>query len=192
MYISLFKITPDEVKAVNLGDRYRVHQFLFQKYFAYSMQREFLFKIKTFDKKDGLSVFVTSKDAPTPGSHLVKATQVPEAYLAYKKYKVHMHVNPTVKSKGKLHGITDHKLIEEWFTRKGVEGGFAVTPGTFVIQSAHNTKFFKAGVPCTLVNVTITALIDILDTVKFTSTMEAGIGRGRAFGFGLIEASPVR
>lgn len=74
----------------------------------------------------------------------------------------------------------------EWLERQGERGGFSVL-GTDIVQSG-NVRLYKArgGVPMTLFAVTFEGLLRVEDPTQLAQTVQQGIGKAKALGFGLL------
>ncbi|WP_261665188.1 type I-E CRISPR-associated protein Cas6/Cse3/CasE [Deinococcus sp. Marseille-Q6407] len=74
----------------------------------------------------------------------------------------------------------------EWLERQGERGGFSVI-GTDIAQSG-NVRLYKAwgGTPMTLFAVTFEGLLRVEDPVRLPQTVQCGIGKAKALGFGLL------
>lgn len=84
----------------------------------------------------------------------------------------------------------EQQLID-WLTRKGVSGGFslvATLPGPsrdFLIRKPKDAATGKNGV-LTFTGVDFEGILQVTDPSLFATTVGSGIGRGKAFGFGLL------
>jgi CRISPR system Cascade subunit CasE len=117
-----------------------------------------------------------------------------------------LRANPTKRlsagtgNKGKRIGL--YKLEEQinWLQRKAAEHGFRVDSvmpsqqqriqghiprkeGQAADQPAHDAKFFS---------VQFDGILQVTDPERFLNAVQAGIGSGKAFGFGLLSVAPVR
>ncbi len=77
-------------------------------------------------------------------------------------------------------------LLVEWLRRKEADGGFAleqcvVGPNIDVVVGRPNQN-----VPATFTGVDFTGILRVTNAGAFANTLQHGIGRGRAFGFGLL------
>ena len=73
-----------------------------------------------------------------------------------------------------------------WLRRQGERGGFDVI-GTDIVQSG-NLRLYKSGnpKPMTLFAVTFEGLLRVEDASRLADTLQAGIGKAKALGFGLL------
>ena len=115
--------------------------------------------------------------------------------------------NPTkkVRVEGKKNG-SRHGLLKEadqiaWLVRKGEAGGFAVDVSSLLVtplgmlpalptRPMRSVKSATKGQP-TWLAVRYTGLLRVTDAEALASTLTAGIGSAKAFGFGLLSVAPV-
>lgn len=82
-------------------------------------------------------------------------------------------------------------LLVEWLQRKGAEGGFVLeqcVPGPnhdLVVGKPKQTEH------ATFTGVDFSGILRITDPNAFANTLRHGIGRGRAFGFGLLSVKRI-
>ncbi len=74
----------------------------------------------------------------------------------------------------------------QWLERQGGRGGFSIV-GTDIAQSG-NVRLYKArgGTPMTLFAVTFEGLLRVEDPAELAQTVQNGIGKAKALGFGLL------
>ncbi|WP_339098041.1 type I-E CRISPR-associated protein Cas6/Cse3/CasE [Deinococcus sp. VB343] len=74
----------------------------------------------------------------------------------------------------------------EWLERQGERGGFRLV-GTDIAQSG-NVRLYKkqGGAPMTLFAVTFEGLLQVEDPIQLAQTVQHGIGKAKALGFGLL------
>jgi CRISPR system Cascade subunit CasE len=99
-----------------------------------------------------------------------------------------LRANPTVKRNGKRLGLLREEDQIAWLRRKGEEGGFALN-GVVVIPDGftqgrktddhgpHELSHFA---------VRFDGVLTVTDSDRFAQTLAAGVGSGKAFGFGLL------
>lgn len=91
---------------------------------------------------------------------------------------------------GKRIGLYKMEEQVEWLQRKGEQHGFAIQSALPTQQQRidqHSTdrdlKFFS---------VQFDGILQVTDPAAFLTALQAGIGSGKAFGFGLLSVAPVR
>lgn len=77
----------------------------------------------------------------------------------------------------------------EWLMRHGESHGFRVTPGSFDVTRSE-WKLFRKGTDdgrrVSILQVTYEGVLEVTDAARFLETMAQGIGRGKAFGMGMM------
>lgn len=89
--------------------------------------------------------------------------------------------------RGKIaaHITTEHQ--KNWLIQKGTQNGFSVNERSFDVVQSKWYRFYKHGNNCvTLLSVTYEGILEITDAEKFKSALTKGIGRGKAYGMGLM------
>lgn len=85
--------------------------------------------------------------------------------------------------------------LTAWIERKGTEGGFAIerdelTRPLLMISPNHDYVIRRSrdrkAEPMTFTGVDFEGILRITNAEAFAKTLQSGIGRGKAFGFGLI------
>src|SRR6185295_9354187 len=103
--------------------------------------------------------------------------------------------NPTVrkKSEGRRHGAR-LGLIKEtdqlaWLARKGEQGGFQLGGCVAVDEKIVQGIRQKGVPPLSFRSILFEGTLTITDPELFNSILAAGIGSGKAFGFGLLSVA---
>lgn len=90
--------------------------------------------------------------------------------------------------------------LTAWIERKGAEGGFAIerdelTRPLLMIAPNHDYVIRRSrdrkSDPMTFTGVDFEGILRITDAEAFAKTLQGGIGRGKAFGFGLVTVAKV-
>ena len=76
---------------------------------------------------------------------------------------------------------------EQWLLEQAGKHGFALTEGTFQVTRKQTCHFRKNGKrPVTLLAVTYEGILQVTDPEAFREMLCQGIGRGKAYGLGLM------
>lgn len=114
------------------------------------------------------------------------------------KLRFLLHANPTRKAKGEAGqngqrlGITTPEGQVEWLNRKAARGGFTVLSVQILssrMQTARRSKLIDTQ-PHRHLAVAYAGLLEVTDPAKFGSSLAAGIGSAKAYGFGLLSIAP--
>lgn len=76
---------------------------------------------------------------------------------------------------------------EQWLLKQAEKHGFAIPEGMFQVTRKQTYHFLKNGRhPVTLLAVTYEGILQVTDPEKFRELLCGGIGRGKAYGLGLM------
>jgi CRISPR system Cascade subunit CasE len=92
-------------------------------------------------------------------------------------------------SRGKVVAHTVPKFQKQWLRDQGEKHGFQVTDGSFEIKGQQWFHFLKGkerGKAVSLLSVTFEGVLRVTDPECFRETLCHGLGRGKAYGMGLL------
>jgi CRISPR system Cascade subunit CasE len=125
----------------------------------------------------------------------VVSKPIGEMFLSYSRYRFKVQVNPVRKEKqsGKRVAVTGRNDIAQWFLHRASNSwGFDVDPQTLQIDTIEVQQFNdKEGRKITLGKAHIQGMLTVNDHQQFLNSFKNGIGKGRAFGCGLLQIVPV-
>jgi CRISPR system Cascade subunit CasE len=78
---------------------------------------------------------------------------------------------------------------KQWLSEKGKKRGFTVKEDDFMVTKSSWQRFYKGAErkkPVTLLAVTFEGILTVTDAEKFKETLTEGMGRGKAFGMGML------
>lgn len=103
-----------------------------------------------------------------------------------------LRANPTVKRKGKLLGLLKQEDQLAWLRRKAAQGGFALVSVRMIPEGIMRSRKTVKNQSNDMSHfaVCFDGLLQVQDPNAFYNTLAAGIGRGKAFGFGLLSVAP--
>lgn len=109
------------------------------------------------------------------------------------RWRFRLTANPTrsiCSNKGERGKVVAHITPEyqrNWLIEKGRTNGFAVSSDSFDIVQCKWQRFYKKGEKyVTLLSVTYEGVIDVTNPELFRNALVNGIGRGKAYGMGLM------
>lgn len=203
MIASLLQLSRSDLKALKVTDPYSLHRVVYD---LFDDVRNVLEKntnvtsgILYADKGgdgNGRKILILSNRAPHSPKHGQLETKlIPESFLQHEHYAFEVMVNPTKRDKktGNLIAIRDREAITQWFVDKAPKAwGFKIKPEHLQIQNLGVQQFKKND--ATLITqgkATFIGQLIVTDREHFIQSFKLGIGRGRAFGFGLLQISPL-
>lgn len=92
--------------------------------------------------------------------------------------------NPVVTRQGKQHNLVGHAAQIDWLMRKAKEGGFTLLDCVVKHSRNHLPKNPKG---ISIIATEFRGVLRVVDEERFQHCLVAGIGRGKAFGLGLLK-----
>lgn len=118
-----------------------------------------------------------------------------ERALTGSKWHFRLKANPVYhaapdgpKKRGKVLPHTTYEMQERWLLDKATSYGFRVSPGEYLAVNNQRYRFKKRDEKksVTLLSVTYEGQLTITDESLFRNTLTKGMGRGKAYGMGLL------
>lgn len=125
----------------------------------------------------------------------VNSRPLPAGFLGHRLYRFRVVINPTRRDNAskKLLPVKGREAIADWFmARAEASWGFIADPAALQVERVEVLRFKeKAQRDVTLAQAHITGVLRVADAETFRHSVANGIGRGRAFGCGLLQLAPI-
>jgi CRISPR system Cascade subunit CasE len=134
------------------------------------------------------------KPHQTPQFGVVQTKPIQSRFLAHDHYAFEVTVNPGKRDNqtGKIVPLRGREAIAQWFLERAQQSwGFRVHPDNLQIDKIGVQVFEKSGKTITHGSATLKGELAVIDRDRFRQSFTQGIGRGRAFGFGLLQIVPL-
>ena len=201
MIASVLRLSRLDMVALKISDTYSLHRVVYgmfddvrnddQKRISLSSGILYVDKGGDFHSRH---ILILSQRAPRKPKHgEVEIKEIPENFLDYEHYRFEITINPTRRDSEsrKIIAIRGQEEIMQWFANKAPESwGFKVYIPTLQVNNLGVNQFEKKGNRVTLGSATLQGHLTVDDRAKFKKSFRQGIGRGRAFGFGLLQIDP--
>jgi CRISPR system Cascade subunit CasE len=191
MIASLLHLERSDIQLLKLKREYDVHKLIYSLFPG--VKRTFLYYDQGGDLR-GKNLLLLSKSQPLlPTAGNLQSKHVPEDYLSYPKYAFQVLLNPVIRRGGnsRFIPVTGQEDLASWFIRRAPEWGFCVDVSSLEVTDTGVTQIQKAATTLMYNKALFTGIIEIQDSVLFKESFEFGIGRGKAFGFGLLQIKPL-
>ena len=128
-------------------------------------------------------------------------SKLTDRITAGSRWQFRLTANPTVSRKknpgddrGKVMAHVTVAHQEQWLAERAAANGFSLEAGEYRVTKSRIYKFQKQGRsrPVTLLSVTFDGILTVADPEKFRGALLSGIGRGKAYGNGLLTVVKVR
>ncbi len=203
MIASILRLGPKEIKALRITDDYSLHRVVYSLFEDRRTEAEktasipsgFLYADKGGDSNGRLILILSEREPLKPEHGRLESKPVDDSFLMFDRYRFDVVINPSRReSKSrKIVAIRDRNDIAQWFSQKApVSWGFAVNPATLEVQTLQAKQFVKKEQHVTQGGAVLTGELEVLDRSLFIKSFKQGIGRGRAFGFGLLQIAPLK
>lgn len=190
LYLAQFRIGRKEALRHRLVSAYDLHKLLWNCFPGRpEAKRDFLFRCD--NRGAELKILMLSETKPEACAWAMwdGVKEVDPAFPAGTLYCFRLRANPTVRTKedGKLRAVTGEEELNGWLARKGESNGFALrAEPEFADCRLERFPKTPGGREISLNVVEIGGVLAVTDEAAFGEAFRRGIGRGRAFGCGML------
>jgi CRISPR system Cascade subunit CasE len=202
-YASVLRLSRDDMNILGVKDAYALHKVIYGLFEDIRSDAE-----KQADTPSGIvfadkggdfntrQVLMLSSRKPhqTPQFGQVQTRIIHSDFLAHARYAFEVTLNPCKRDKqtGKVVPVRGRDAIEQWFKERALKSwGFRVNPENLQTGQISVQTFEKSGNAITHGSATLKGELTVIDKDRFTQSFIHGVGRGRAFGFGLLQIVPL-
>lgn len=202
-YASVLRLSRADISILGIKDAYALHKVVYglfehtrsdaEKETSISSGIIYADKGGDFNMRQIL-MLSNRKPHQTPQFGKVQTRIVHPDFLAHERYAFEVTLNPGKRDQrtGKVVPVRGREVIEQWFkTRAPKSWGFSVNPQNLQTGQISVQTFEKSGNAITHGSATLKGELNVIDKDRFTKSFTQGIGRGRAFGFGLLQIVPL-
>ncbi|MFK4752844.1 type I-E CRISPR-associated protein Cas6/Cse3/CasE [Oceanobacter antarcticus] len=206
LYASALHLDRKAVKALKITDPYSLHRVVYSLFPDVRTEAEKQSHIQSgfvYADKGGdfhsRKVLIVSNRAPLEqveglyGDVISKS--ITTSFLEHPRYHFKVQINPVRKDKqtGKRVAVKGRTNTADWFIQRAPKNwGFEVDPQHLQIDAIEVLQFNdKSGRRITLGKAHIQGQLTVTDPQQFQNSFKNGIGKGRAFGCGLLQIVPI-
>lgn len=216
LYAAKLRLSRSDVKALKLTDAYSLHRVVYSLYEDVRNDKE-----KRTDKPSGILyadqggdfhgrvILLLANRPPNPNPNFgeLESKPIRPGFLQHERYGFVVTVNPTQREPltkadrlssasnkaGKIVPVKGREEIARWFVQRAAKSwGFNVIPNKLQVEKMAVQTFKKQeGQTVTHGSATLRGELQVTDRERFIQSFTQGIGRGRAFGFGLLQIVPL-
>lgn len=185
------------IKNRNSGvfDIYTIHKIVYSLFPKENNEtRSFLFTYKGGDFHEK-QILILSKNQPMlPEIGTIESKEIPVTFLEQKYYGFEVIINPVKRDSktGKIIPIKKREEIMTWFIEKSGNYGFEIMPESLSVSDTNVLQFTKDKKNVVLGKAKCTGRLYVTNRELFIKAFENGLGRGKAFGFGLLQIVPLK
>ena len=202
MIASVLRLSRSDIKNLKITDAYSLHRVVYSLFEdgrtgaekKASVPSGILYADKGGDFNNRNILLLSNRKPNIPEFGEVESREIPESFLQHEIYRFEVILNPTKRDKNtrKTVPIKGREQILKWFVAKApASWGFSVKAESLQINNLSVKTFEKKGHIVTQGSAALQGELTVVDREKFRISFQQGIGRGRAFGFGLLQIVPI-
>ena len=198
LYLTQIRLHPAEVASFKLFDAYTRYQMLAEAFPDTNRNpRPFLTRVDRYGDNYNVLILSPQPPEPQPWGHWV-TKPVAENFFQYERYRFALRANPTkvrivrdTEGNRRKHcrtGIVDSAQLRRWITRKLRQAGSEPLE-VFWGPAIRETFWRKRTI--NLIRVDFYGVLRVVDRPRFVAAAANGLGRAKAFGFGMLLLAPL-
>ena len=197
MFLSLWKIGIKDCKLLRLEDAYSIHRIVYSLFPKLPAEnRDFLFFDKGFEKGIRKILILSKRKPENTKIGNLEAKEVSDSFLEFDNYAFEILLNP-VKRNGKTQNtipVIGKENLIKWFIEKSPQWGFETDEQSLTLEKIFVQEFKKGNQNSnyTFSSVLFKGKLKVVDRNLFIKSFKEGIGKGKAFGFGLLQIIPIQ
>lgn len=196
-YLTKLFLDPKALREGGIRDDYSIHRLIYSCFPLASGQDPArpLYADLGATVPGGRTLLILSEREPEPPKYAVSAaTVVSEAFLGFDEYRFEIDLNPTRRDKadGKRRAVTGQLDLLQWFIVHAPKWGFEADSRFLEVFFRPTRRFVRAKSECIFNHAFYRGRLRVTDRQLFKRSFLAGLGHGKAFGFGLLRLRPCR
>ncbi|MFI3247027.1 MAG: type I-E CRISPR-associated protein Cas6/Cse3/CasE [Ferrimonas sp.] len=205
LFASALHLNIRDVRALKITDPYSLHRVIYSLFTDIRSSEAkqhtpsgLVYADQGGDAR-GRKVLILSNRAPLTAidgqyGEVVTKTVDP-SFWGHQHYQFSVQVNPVRKDSqtGKRIAVIGREAISAWFCERAVSSwGFQANPHQLQVNKIEVQQFpYKNGAIITLNKAHIQGTLTVTNPIRFAQSFQQGIGKGRAFGCGLLQIIPL-
>lgn len=206
MVASVLHLDRLSVKALRITDAYSLHRVIYSLYQDIRDEAEkltstasgILYADQGGDHR-GRKILMLANREPkekVDGQYgEVLSKPIPESFLEHEQYRFKVIVNPTRRDSAsrRLVAVRGRENVAQWFAERAYASwGFEVSSQQLQVDKIEVLQFKDKNQRQVVIGQAhVQGLLRITDKAQFSNSFTQGIGRGRAYGCGLLQIVPV-
>ena len=192
-YLTKLFLDAAALRKGNIRDDYSIHRLVYSLFPLEQERSRFLYADKG-PVRGGRLLLVLSEKEPNVPEYVTSATTIiSENFFRFSDYRFEIDLNPVKKEKesGKRRAVTGQLDLLNWFIAHSEKWGFQANACSLEVSIKPVRQFSKDGTVCTFNHAFFRGRPHVTDPGKFRESFFAGLGHGKAFGFGLLQLLPI-
>lgn len=192
MIASVVSLDRQAIQSLKITDPYTIHKFVYSLFPG--NQRQFLYYDQGGDLRFKRILLVSQEQPLVPEIGKIESKFIPDSFLAHPRYAFQVLLNPVEQLSGSNRKIpvVAKEALRTWFARRQESWGFTTDTEVLEIFNLGVQVFRKNEMDVTLNMAEFRGVLEVSDRECFIHSFTNGIGRGKAFGFGLLQLRPLK
>lgn len=202
-YASVLRLSRSDIKTLKITDAYSLHKQVYGLFDdirsdaekASSESSGILWADKGGDfHARQILMLSTRKPHQTPQFGEVESRVIKPDFVEHERYGFEVTLNPSKRNNKtrKIEAIRKREEIALWAIERARKSwGFDISPDHLQVQINPVLQFVKGAKTITHGSAHLKGELTVTDRAQFTQSFLQGIGRGKTFGFGLLQIVPL-
>jgi len=172
-------------------DGYALHTLIYSLFPG--DERDFLYYDYGMDPY-GRTILIESHASPlVPEVGSLESKRVAPEFYSHDRYGFQVLVNPVTKKNGTslLVPVRGNEAVRKWVFDRQEFWGFSIDCNSLEIEEKSVLTIQKGENRLVFNRYLLRGAFSVLDRANFLNSCECGIGRGKAFGFGMLQIRPL-
>lgn len=194
MIASVLHLSRDDCRKLAIRDAYSIHKVVYSLFpQPANKKRNFLYCDKGGDFYGRRILILSEKKPLEPKEGILESKTIPEMFLNADYYGFSVFMNPVKRDNktGKIIVIRGKEAMALWFQQKSEKYGFSLIADSLVVNDVSIVEFNKNGRKVTLSKAQFMGKLKVTNREFFIKSFQNGLGKGKAFGFGLFQIVPL-
>ena len=192
MIASVVSLDRQAIQSLKIKDPYSMHKFIYSLFPG--NERRFLYYDQGGDLRYRRILLVSQEQPLVPEIGKIESKFIPQDFLEHQRYAFQVLLNPVEQppeSRGKV-PVIGRDALRAWFARRQESWGFTSHVDELEIFNLGVQIIHKEEGDITYNMAEFRGVLEVVDGERFSDSFISGIGRGKAFGFGLLQIRPLK
>jgi CRISPR system Cascade subunit CasE len=200
MILSQLVLNTQNLKDLRAKDDYSIHRIVYDLFenpsnfenLNKTIDRPFLYYDLGLEKGCVRIIILSHHEPRSKNSLSLQTKKISDDFLKFSRYRFEILLNPSYRcpSTSKIISLKDEQEILSWFREKCQKNWGFLAEHLFIKKRIIKT-FSKKGDKVTIGGALFNGELLVSNQEQFIESFKNGIGRGKAWGFGLLQLVPI-
>lgn len=194
MIASVLRLSRSDCKELNIRDAYSLHKVVYSLFpQTNNDKRSFLYCDKGGNFHERVILLLSDTPPVKQNYGEIESRPIPSDFLEKNFYGFEIVMNPVMRDNKsrKLIPVKGKDNMLVWFAQKASGYGFHILPNSLSVKETDVITFEKGKDKIVLSKAVFIGKLKVTNREVFIKSFKQGLGRGKAFGFGLFQIIPI-